>query len=147
MANVDDVAAAILARCRNSLDTFKLQKLTYYCQAWHLVYEDRPLFDAKIEAWANGPVVPKLYRQHRRQYRVTSWPTGDPGRLDPDEQSTVDMVVDFYGHMSGAELAALTHRENPWREARQEAGLIPGARGNVEITKAAMLEYYSSLIA
>lgn len=145
MANVDDVAAAIIARL-GPIDSFKLQKLVYYCQAWHLVWDERPLFDARIEAWANGPVVPKLYRQHRGLYTVPSWPSGDPSRLDEDEESTVDAVMNHYGDKPGHVLAELTHRERPWREARARAGLGPGDRGQVLITHAAMVEYYGSLI-
>lgn len=145
MANADDVAAEIL-RQTGSIDTFRLQKLTYYCQAWHLVWEDRPLFDARIEAWANGPVVPKLYSRHRRMYQVSDWPTGDAARLRAEERSTIKAVVDFYGERSGQELAQLTHQEKPWQAARARAGLMPGQRGNEEIELAEMLEYYGSLV-
>jgi len=145
LASVDDVAAAILART-HPIDTFKLQKLVYYCQAWHLVWEDGPLFKARIEAWANGPVVPKLYRQHRGRYTVKSWPSGDASKLRPEEKTTVKAVVDFYGNRKGLELAELTHRERPWREAREKAALAPGQRGDAEITLAAMAEYYGSLV-
>ena len=142
MASVDDVAAAILKRT-GPIDTFKLQKLAYYCQAWHLVWEDRPLFEARVEAWANGPVIPKLYRQHRGQYRVSEWPSGDPKKLDADEISTIDSVVNFYGKKSGWELAELTHQERPWAEARR--GLAPGDRGTAVIRPEAMVEFYGSL--
>lgn len=145
MASVDDVAAAVLARV-GTIDTFKLQKLVYYCQAWHLVWEDRKLFDARIEAWANGPVVPKLYRQHRGLYRVREWPSGDASRLSKAEATTIDAVCDFYGDRTGMELAELTHREPPWREVRRAAGLAPGQRGKAEIPPSAMLEYYQSLL-
>lgn len=145
MAKVDDVAAAVLART-GAIDTFKLQKLVYYCQAWHLVWEDEPLFTARVEAWANGPVVPKLYNRHRGQYRVNEWSVGDASHLKRHEATTVDAVVDFYGNRSGQELAELTHREAPWREARERAGLLPGDRGKEEITTAAMNEYYGALI-
>ncbi|MBL8173922.1 MAG: DUF4065 domain-containing protein [Bryobacterales bacterium] len=43
----------------------ELQKLVYYSEAWSLVWEALPLFRARIEAWANGSVVPQLYRLHR----------------------------------------------------------------------------------
>lgn len=46
---MDDVAAAILERT-GPLDTFKLQKLVYYAQAWHLVWDNEPLFEEPIEA-------------------------------------------------------------------------------------------------
>jgi len=59
MANVRDVAQYILGKVGQT-STWKLQKLVYYSQAWHSVWEDEPLFDAGIEAWANGPVCPEL---------------------------------------------------------------------------------------
>jgi uncharacterized phage-associated protein len=144
MARVDDVAADIVRRLKR-IDTFKLQKLVYYSQAWHLVWEDEPLFQAPIEAWANGPVVPALYRQHRRMYRVSDWPSGDPSRLKPHEVTTIDAVVDFYGGRSGQELAELTHREDPWLLTRSEAGLAPGDRGRAEIPLQSIVEYYEAL--
>jgi len=143
MASVDDVAAAVLARLR-PLDTWKLQKLVYYCQAWHLVWEGEPLFQEEIEAWANGPVVPALYQKHKGQFRVSTWPSGDPDRLSESEDSTIEAVLDHYGKMPGHVLAALTHREDPWRRAR--GSLPPGARGNAEITWESMASYYLSLV-
>src|SRR5450756_3169344 len=92
MARVDDVAAAILQR-QGQMSTWKLQKLVYYCQAWHLVWEENPLFDDPIQAWANGPVVRSLYDRHRGQFSVSSWRNGDASRLTPEESSTVDAVL------------------------------------------------------
>lgn len=146
MASVDDVAAAVLEEV-GTVDTWKLQKLVYYCQAWHLVWDGEPLFAARIEAWANGPVVPKLYRKHRQAYRVRLWPSGDPGRLTESERETVRAVCDFYGGISGYELSQLTHQEAPWLDARHAAGLGPGQRGNVEVPLGAMLDYYGGLVA
>ncbi len=144
MASVHDVAAAVLKRT-GAIDAYKLQKLVYYCQAWHLVWDDRPLFQARIEAWANGPVVPTLYQKHRGQYRIHDWKWGDPANLSKSEQGTVKAVIDFYGEKSGAWLSELTHRERPWREARR--GLAPGERGSTEIRLDALLEYYGGLVA
>jgi uncharacterized phage-associated protein len=145
MASVDDVAAAILERT-GSIDTFKLQKLAYYCQAWHLVWESERLFNARIEAWANGPVVPKLYQRHRQQFTVDKWPWGDTKRLSKSQIGSIDAVVKFYKKYKGYELAELTHREAPWRDARSAAALAPGQRGTVEIEPEAMRIYYEGLI-
>lgn len=142
MANVDDVAAYILLR-HGRMDTWKLQKLAYYCQAWHLVWESRPLFRAQIQAWANGPVVPALYQRHRGTYELAKWPEGNASRLAEGEKSTVDAVLAFYGDKTGQWLSALTHDERPWRDARR--GLAEGERGAREITLEAMAEYYGSL--
>lgn len=141
MADVNSVAAAILERT-GPVDAFKLQKLVYYSQAWHLAWEGDTLFDDRIEAWSNGPVVPNLYRQHRGQYKIAEW-AGDPRLLDERETTTIDSVVRFYNKWSGWELSELTHSEPPWKEARE--GLAPDQRGHQEITPAAMLEFYGSL--
>ena len=67
MASAHDVARYIVRQLA-PLSTIKLQKLVYYSQAWHLVWEDAPLFDERVEAWANGPVVPEIYREHRGEF-------------------------------------------------------------------------------
>lgn len=142
MAKVHDVAAYIVKKL-GSLSAMKLQKLVYYAQAWSLVWEDRPLFRARIEAWANGPVTPELYRHHRGTFQVAAWPLGNPENLAEKERTTVDAIVKFYGDRSPQWLSDLTHMETPWIEARR--GLGPSEVGTNEITLASMAEYYGSL--
>lgn len=142
MASVHDVAAYILKKC-GSMTTWKLQKLVYYSQAWSLVWDERPLFQARIEAWANGPVVPALYQEHRGLFRVNSWPKGDANQLTPSERETVNGVLRFYGPKTSQWLSDLTHAERPWQQAR--GSLAPGERGAQTITLDSMHEYYSGL--
>lgn len=52
------------------MTTMKLQKLVYYCQAWHLVWDGRPMFPEEIQAWASGPVCPAPYEVHRGVFTV-----------------------------------------------------------------------------
>lgn len=142
MASVHDVAAYILKR-QGPMSAMKLEKLVYYCQAWSLVWDDRPLFRARIEAWASGPVVPQLYRLHRGQYAIKNWPEGNPSALTESERETIDAVLKFYGNKTSQWLSDLTHSESPWLEARR--GLAPTDRGKREIPTDTMAEYYSSL--
>jgi uncharacterized phage-associated protein len=142
MATAHDVAAYILQK-HGEMTAMKLQKLVYYSQAWSLVWDERPMFAERIEAWANGPVVPDLYAQHRGRFAVTSWPTGDVGHLDGTARDTIDAVLRFYGDKASQWLSDLTHREDPWLRARR--GLQPGERGNAEISHASMAEYYGAL--
>ena len=142
MANACDVAEYILQR-RGQMSAMKLQKLVYYAQAWHLVWSDEPLFADRIEAWANGPVVPVLYEKHRGQFTVGSGLFGGKCDLTDDEQDTIERVLTAYGSKSSQWLSNLTHMEAPWQDARE--GLIDGERGNREITLASMGEYYSTL--
>lgn len=143
MAKVHDVAAYIIFKIRN-LDAMKLQKLLYYSQAWSLVWDGKPLFSSKIEAWANGPVVREVFKAYQSQYRVSDARFGNKDALNPIEKNTVDAILKFYGRKSGFYLSQLTHQERPWKEAR--AGIAPGDPSDREITKAAMLEYYGSLV-
>lgn len=142
MASVFDVAQYILQR-RGSMTAWKLQKLVYYSQAWSLVWDQRPLFPERIEAWANGPVSPELYAQHRGRFIVDHLAVGNAGAIDTAGRETIDGVLDYYGDKSPQWLSDLTHAESPWLEARGD--LPPGAPCQQEITLEAMASYYESL--
>lgn len=142
MVTAHDVAAYIVKKI-GPLSAMKLQKLVYYSQAWSLVWDDRPLFDEPIEAWAFGPVVPALFDMHRGQFSVSSWPQGNPEALEDDSRETIDLVLDYYGKQNAQQLSDLTHREAPWRDARQ--GLSDSERGKCPISLELMMEYYSNI--
>ena len=141
MASAHDVAAYVLGKA-GEMTTMKLQKLVYYSQAWSLVWDEQPLFAEPIQAWANGPVIPALYQVHKGQFRIASWPKGQPEKLTATQRETVDAVLAFYGPKSSQWLSDLTHREAPWLEARR--GVEPGAASDRVISTASMAEYYSN---
>jgi len=143
MTNVLDAAAYILEK-QGRMIALKLQKLVYYSQAWSLVWNERPLFDEKIEAWSNGPVVRDLFEYHRGKYYVSEIEAGDAGKLDADQKATVDMVLNHYGDKPAYWLVRLSHSEPPWIEARGD--LSPTEQGNAEIMLDSMAQYYSSLL-
>ncbi len=140
--SVFDVAAYILTK-QGSMTTMKLQKLVYYCQAWSLVWDEEPLFRESIEAWANGPVVRELYNWHKGSFRIYSLSTGDPSGLSRKQKETINSVLKYYGNKTSQWLSELSHQEEPWKNARR--GLAPNMRGAGTITRASMMEYYSSL--
>lgn len=142
MADVLDVAAYILKKS-GPMSAMKLQKLAYYSQAWSLVWDERPIFEDRIEAWANGPVSPRLYQVHKGQFTVTDVEGGKPSRLSRDEKETIEAVLRKYGKKTGHWLSELTHREEPWKAARR--GVPNGVRSSATITHAEMAEYYGSL--
>lgn len=138
-----DVAKFILKK-HGEMSAMKLQKLVYYCQAWSLVWDDRPLFKERIKAWANGPVVPQLYQAHKGRFQVDpSHIAGDPEVLDASAKGTIAGVLKFYGDKPAQWLSDLTHKERPWKKARGSRG--PDDTGGDEITHEAMAEYYGSL--
>lgn len=142
LATAHDVAAYILQK-HGEMTAMKLQKLAYYSQAWSLVWDEEPLFKDRIEAWANGPVIPALYNEHRGLFKVASWQKGNPAKLTQTQRDSVDAVLKYYGDRSSQWLSDLTHREDPWLDARK--GLGPGERGSKEISLASMAEYYAGL--
>ncbi|MBT1162093.1 type II toxin-antitoxin system antitoxin SocA domain-containing protein [Bifidobacterium sp. SO1] len=142
MASVFDVAAYILDK-QGTMTTMKLQKLVYYSKAWHLAWTGNSLFPQRIEAWANGPVCPDLYQEHKGEFRVSHLPSGkgNPANVTDDEKASIDSVLNAYGDMQPYELIDQTHSEAPWRDARR--GVPDGARSHNEITDAAMYDFYS----
>ncbi len=144
-ANVFDVAIYILEK-QGVMSAMKLQKIVYYSQAWSLVWDDAPLFENRIEAWANGPVIRDLYDEHKGLYQVRSKDFSDAaqgGELSEDQRDSIDNVLNAYRDKSAQWLSDQTHSEEPWLAARE--GLSDSDRGDHEITLESMAEYYSSL--
>jgi len=138
-----DVADYILKR-KGSMTAMKLEKLVYYSQVWSLVWTEKELFRERIEAWANGPVVPSLYRLHRGHFKIgPGFFEGNPARLSEEQRDVINRVLAFYGDKDPQWLSNLSHMEKPWQSARE--GLAPGERGGNTITKESIIEYYSSL--
>lgn len=140
MASVVDVAEYILSKT-GKISTWKLQKLIYYCQAWHLVWDEEPLFDEDIQAWANGPVCPDLYEYHKGLFHTSTMRRSKVSLLK-NERETISVVVKHYGKYSGQQLSDLTHSEQPWQIARK--GLSSMERGESVITHESLAEYYGS---
>lgn len=139
VASVYDIAAGIQARL-GQVDQFRLNKLLYYVQAWSLVHQDRPAFNARIEAWVNGPVARELWVDWKYN-DSRKLAAGSAAYLSPDDIAAIDQVLIHFGQMSSGELIKLTHDEAPWKSAR---GNLPAhAQSNAEITHDAIREYYA----
>ena len=105
----------------------RVHKLLYYCQAHHLAVFDEPLFDERISAWDNGPVVGALWHQERDP----SWsPPTDSAVIGGDEAAlnTIGYVLSRYGGLSARELVRLTHSEQPWLDADARRGGVDARR-------------------
>lgn len=119
----------------------KLQKLVYYCQGFHLVMFDRPMFNAKIEAWEHGPVVRELWFQFN-SLGSNSIPAPEHlNRADysQDELELMDEVFEVYGQFSAWKLRNMTHAEPPWSVAYSQGK-------NTEITHESLKSYFSTLV-
>ena len=137
--------AKYIVKKQKSVTTMKLQKLVYYCQAWSMVWEEIPLFKEKIQAWANGPVCPELFKFHKGRYVLTPSDFSDVEDFDftDKQKATMDKVLKFYGDKEPNWLSELTHKEAPWKNAR--VNIKMGEHSEKEITLESMQEYYGGL--
>lgn len=143
MCRALDIAAYILSE-KGRLSGYQLQKLLYYCQAWCLVTQNRPLFPEQVRAWEHGPVVYEVAHAHRgRRSVVASDIDGDSRALSAEDQAVVDAVLESYAGLSGEELEALSHSESPWADAfNGQTGIASAV-----ITQDSMVEYYAQLMS
>ena len=126
----------------------KLQKLVYYAQAWHLALNNgSTLFEDDFEAWAHGPVCPPLYDRFS-SLGFNAIPINaamdDGSKLNGAKEHLED-VWNVYGKFSAKALERMTHSEEPWIEARGEAG--PMDRSNAVISRKTMQLYYAKKLS
>lgn len=145
MSTVECVAKYVLMNC-GPMTTMKLQKIVYYCQAWSLAWDEKPLFEDEFEAWANGPVCLKLFNYHRGQFVIDAdlFQNVDVSECFSKENiETMDAVIRDYSNKSPQWLSDLTHNEKPWKNAR--GSTPPGEYCSTVISKHEMQSYYSGL--
>lgn len=128
----------------------KLQKLVYYCDAYHLAYFDVELVDDQFEAWVHGPVSRKLYDNLKDKSILYSDIEYSPikgvdedeifSTLSSDQQSLLREVLDTLSSWTALELERATHREKPWIEARGDISIAE--KSSSIISKDTMKSYY-----
>ena len=108
-----------------SMSHKKLEKLCYYAQAWYLA-------------------SPDLYSQ----YADWGWIDIPKREKSPEicdsKKSFLDQVFDVYGGYTADDLEAMTHKEEPWKKARE--GLLPSEYSRRPISMKIMRDYYGERI-
>jgi len=147
---VADYFIALSNETHDLITNLKLQKLTYYAQAWHLAIRNVPMFDEDFEAWVHGPVLPALYNQ----YKPFSWkpilrediPSFSEleNHFDESTKQFLSDLCDEYFGLSAYQLESLTHNEAPWKNAR--AGIPEDQPSSAIIKKEDMQLYYAQYI-
>ena len=141
MLTVFDVADFFLTK--ESMTHKKLQKLCYYAYAWYYTLYNERLFPNRFEAWIHGPVYPDLYHE----YKAYGWQEIEKKeRHGIDNEKVLDLlerVYATYGEFDGDQLEILTHREQPWIQARQ--GVPEYEPSNNPIRDEVIKQYYLSL--
>lgn len=154
MKNIKEICDFVIFRLTgegdSALSHLKLQKILYYIQSWHLALENEPMFDGKFQAWIHGPVNRDIYNRFKdTKYMYSSIDMSDLKDVDMSFSTLteanklhVNSVLEVYAPFSDTQLEDMTHRENPWIEARQ--GYEPHQRCEQEINEQTMRDYYAA---
>ncbi len=153
-ADINDVADYIISKMDEAswLNVLKLQKLLYYVQAWTLAIENVRCFDGEFQAWVHGPVNREIYdrfKDEKSMYsrvRARDMRKGfDPEEMDLDVRTNINSVLEVYGDFSDDQLEEMTHREQPWIDARE--GCSPRERCTNDIDEITMRNYYAARLS
>lgn len=151
LKKVDSIALAeyILAKV-GTASHLKLQKLVYYCEAYHLAYFEQSIVDDVFEAWLHGPVTRKLWNHLKCSANVydsvaLKEPKSDiiksfEQSVAQEQKEFIDDVIEEFGRRSAYHLECLTHREPPWKLARK--GYADDDKCTAPISKEEMKKYY-----
>lgn len=125
MKDMKTVASYIATRYQaekgERIDEMKLQKLMYLAQRESLARTNEPLYEADIEGWRLGPVLPDL-RTYYKEDSLTE--VTDLG----EDQAVVDAAYNEYVGWDSLKLSRMTHGEISWRRSRK--GIPPSASSN-----------------
>lgn len=148
-----DIAKYFLLRAREDgelISPLKMQKMVYFAYVAYLLQNKgkKKLFDEKIEAWPNGPVVPSLYLELKK---YGSSPIKIEDYVDVSEeyftkkypQEVLENLNEVYKQCSAYtafELTGLTHQQKAWLEARK--GLAPNEPSHNPILDSHILEQH-----
>jgi uncharacterized phage-associated protein len=161
--DIDDLGMFVFYHCiKNDIEInhFKLQKILYYIQAWHLAYFDNEtIFDELPEAWVNGPVYRTIYNSlkiykandrltisdnHKDNLSDLYKEKKDKLDLNEEQWEFLSSILNHYGLMSHEKLIFLTHKENPWNEARKNLGAFEYS--DQKISLESMYKYYKKVL-
>ena len=126
-----------------------LQKILYFIQGLYFSRYGKPLFNDNCQAWVHGPVYAEIYDMFS-SFRYD--PIDDPrfellkGKstdLDEKEREVINLVVNTFGMYGGKVLERITHKEDPWIDARE--GYSENEPSQEEISKESIKEYFVSV--
>ncbi|MDV3196304.1 MAG: DUF4065 domain-containing protein [Candidatus Phytoplasma stylosanthis] len=122
---VFDVVEYIIIKTPELTDTIitntKLNKLLYYAQGLYLSYSHNFLFDAEIQAWKYGPIIPKIYFKYMdcldkeiiSKKKITTIPFNKKITI------FLDFLIKNLGKLDAYTLMQRTHKELPWLESNK----------------------------
>ena len=126
-----------------------LQKLLYYIQGIYSALYGTAIFPEECRAWVHGPVFAEVYNL----FKEFKYNPIDDARfavierseetLTDEERGVIDLVLNTFGIYSGKTLEKITHKEEPWINARE--GYDDGVPSNEIVSKAGLQKYFTEV--
>jgi uncharacterized phage-associated protein len=131
----------------------KVQKLSYYAQAWSLVFLDEDIVKGiQFQAWVHGPVNIEI-RKKLGKYGYNDIVVFDKNKdiellkkenyekFSIDSYKVLEEVWKAYGNLTANDLEIISHKELPWKEKRVGLGCLEDGYGI--ISNDTMKEFYA----
>jgi uncharacterized phage-associated protein len=133
-----------------------LNKIIYFLHGVYLSRTNRPLVEAKIEAWEYGPVFREVYQNFKKfgdgpiltNALFRDYSNGEvreySSELDPDDDALLRSFAEAYLRIRAGKLVDMSHVEDgPWHAAWYHEGRVnPG----MEITNEAIRTHFSKSV-
>lgn len=126
-----------------TISPLALQKLCYFCHAWHLADNRGPLItDEAFEAWRLGPVIPTLYQKYK--YFSSQAIPAAFGAVDEeipqDQRNFIHEILGAYEDISPSDLVNISHEPGgPWAQVYDED------RNHIIIPNDCIQEYFRQI--
>lgn len=147
--NKIDVATRYLLTKSKDITPLALQKLLYYTQSFFYAFFGKEIFVTPCVAWTHGPVYTEVYHKYKEYgydpiKKPTSLLADNFTELLETEISFLDTVIAVFGQYSGSILERFTHKEDPWKEARES--LQAQDRCSNELSRESIHDYFKRVV-
>lgn len=122
------MSIAYIFKQMDEVTPLTLQKMLYFIQGLYVAKFNRYFFSEDCYAWVHGPVYEKVYNLFKEftynpieDSRFILFAGRDEG-LSDEERTLIDLAINTFGKYSGKTLEHITHKEEPWINARQGYG-------------------------
>lgn len=139
-----EIIAMYIIHTADDVTDLYLQKMLYFVKAFSMVLLGKDIVEEKCEAWAYGPVFPRIYDKYkefgREQIPDYNRNVDYSKLLSVEELGLINHVIYSLGIYNGGTLMRITHFEKPWIDARM--GIPKFASSNNPIDDDVIKDYY-----
>lgn len=136
-------------------DAFKLQKILFFIESFHLATFNYALVDDEFEAWVNGPVSRRVYDYFKdiskgqniipapKKDNITNQALVEHFQKSPKQLALIDAVITHCNQYDSAILRESSH-STPWKNIRK--GLSKLEKSGKIIPKESIRFHYRKLL-